>query len=91
MTIQRGLFDDPPPPPTPAELRARHPGMLLLMRLPADHYAWMEEDQDVVQRLGVPLRFHQAELERVLRHVLRAGHRVAICDSPESEPREPIT
>jgi hypothetical protein len=84
MTIQRGLFDDPRD-----DLRARHPGMLLLMRLPQDNYAWMEEDHDVVKRLGVPLRFHQADLEQVLRQVLRTGQRVAIIDALDSNPTEP--
>jgi hypothetical protein len=81
---QRGLFDDLHP--DPADIRARHLGMLLLVRVTADSYAWMEEDHATVRRLGVPLSFPHAELEHVLHKVLRAGQRVAICDPPE--PRE---
>jgi hypothetical protein len=80
MPTQKGLFDDETPstpaakPSLPqrandrlAELRARHPGMLLLFRLSSESYRWLEEDHAAVQLLGVPLSFSWRELEYVLR------------------------
>jgi hypothetical protein len=87
MSPQRGLFDEPTPEQIRenkrAELRARHPGMLVLLRVSLESYQWMEEDQAAVEQLGVPVIVPHNDLESVLRKVLRAGCRVAICEEDQ--------
>src|SRR5580693_10428955 len=72
------------------EAKERHPGMLLLFRA-GDFYELFFEDAEVVARvLGLTLTsrdktipmagFPHHALENHLRKLLRAGHRVAICD-----------
>jgi DNA mismatch repair protein MutS len=75
------------------EAKARHPGMLLLFRM-GDFYELFEDDAEVAARvLGLTLTsrdktipmagFPHHSLETHLHKLLRAGHRVAICDQVE--------
>src|SRR3954471_4110990 len=75
------------------EAKERHPGMLLLFRM-GDFYELFFDDAEVVARvLGLTLTsrdktipmagFPHHALENHLRKLLRAGHRVAICDQVE--------
>jgi len=75
------------------EAKERHPGMLLLFRM-GDFYELFHEDAEVVARvLGLTLTtrdgsipmagFPYRALETQLRNLLRAGHRVAVCDQVE--------
>src|SRR5436309_6367671 len=75
------------------EAKERHPGMLLLFRM-GDFYELFYEDAEVVARvLGLTLTsrdktipmagFPHHALDNHLRKLLRAGHRVAICDQVE--------
>lgn len=75
------------------EAKERHPGMLLLFRM-GDFYELFHEDAEVVARvLGLTLTtrdgtipmagFPYRGLETHLRNLLRAGHRVAVCDQVE--------
>jgi DNA mismatch repair protein MutS len=75
------------------EAKERHPGMLLLFRM-GDFYELFEDDAEVAARvLGLTLTsrdktvpmagFPHHALENHLRKLLRAGHRVAICDQTE--------
>src|SRR5438067_2592767 len=75
------------------EAKERHPGMLLLFRA-GDFYELFFDDAEVVARvLGLTLTsrdktipmagFPHHALEIHLRKLLRAGHRVAICDQVE--------
>src|SRR6516225_707188 len=75
------------------EAKERHPGMLLLFRM-GDFYELFFDDAEVVARvLGLTLTsrdktipmagFPHHALETHLRKLLRAGHRVAVCDQVE--------
>jgi DNA mismatch repair protein MutS len=75
------------------EAKARHPGMLLLFRM-GDFYELFQEDAELISRvLGLTLTtrdgsipmagFPHKALETHLHNLLRAGHRVAICDQVE--------
>jgi DNA mismatch repair protein MutS len=75
------------------EAKDRHPGMLLLFRA-GDFYELFYEDAEIASRvLGIALTsrdkqapmagFPHHALEIHLRKLLRAGHRVAICDQVE--------
>src|SRR5271165_1343505 len=75
------------------EAKERHPGMLLLFRM-GDFYELFHDDAEVVSRaLGLTLTtrdgsipmagFPYKALDTHLRNLLRAGHRVAICDQVE--------
>jgi DNA mismatch repair protein MutS len=75
------------------EAKQRHPGMLLLFRM-GDFYELFYDDAEVISRvLGLTLTsrdntipmagFPHKALETHLRNLLRAGHRVAICDQVE--------
>jgi DNA mismatch repair protein MutS len=75
------------------EAKERHPGMLLLFRM-GDFYELFHDDAEVVSRsLGLTLTtrdgsipmagFPHKALDTHLRNLLRAGHRVAICDQVE--------
>jgi DNA mismatch repair protein MutS len=75
------------------EAKDRHPGMLLLFRA-GDFYELFFDDAEVVARvLGLTLTsrdktipmagFPHHQLETYLRKLLRAGHRVAVCDQVE--------
>src|SRR5437763_10373445 len=75
------------------EAKERHPGMILLFRA-GDFYELFFEDAEVASRvLGITLTsrdkqapmagFPHHALEVHLRKLLRAGHRVAICDQVE--------
>jgi DNA mismatch repair protein MutS len=75
------------------EAKERHPGMLLLFRA-GDFYELFYDDAEVVARvLGLTLTsrdktipmagFPHHSLETHLRKLLRAGHRVAVCDQVE--------
>src|ERR1700730_5161415 len=75
------------------EAKERHPGMLLLFRA-GDFLELFFDDAEVVARvLGLTLTsrdktfpmagFPHHALENHLRKLLRAGHRVAICDQVE--------
>src|SRR5262249_29842573 len=75
------------------EAKERHPGMLLLFRA-GDFYELFHEDAEVISRvLGLALTtrdgtipmagFPHHALEVHLRRLLKAGHRVAICDQVE--------
>src|SRR6266478_994438 len=75
------------------EARQRHPGMLLLFRM-GDFYELFDGDAEVASRvLGLTLTsrdktipmagFPHHALDGYLRKLLRAGHRVAICDQVE--------
>src|SRR3954463_2288885 len=75
------------------EAKERHPGMLLLFRM-GDFYELFFDDAEVVARvLGLTLTsrdktipmagFPHHALENHLRKLLRAGHRVAVCDQVE--------
>src|SRR5437763_9574593 len=79
------------------EAKERHPGMLLLFRM-GDFYELFFDDAEVVARvLGLTLTsrdktipmagFPHHALENHLRKLLRAGHRVAICDQSKTPPR----
>lgn len=75
------------------EAKNRHPGMLLLFRM-GDFYELFHEDAELIsQVLGLTLTtrdgaipmagFPHKALETHLRNLLRAGHRVAICEQVE--------
>ncbi|HZY86462.1 MAG TPA: DNA mismatch repair protein MutS, partial [Gemmataceae bacterium] len=75
------------------EAKERHPGMILLFRM-GDFYETFHEDAEVAARvLGLTLTsrdktvpmagFPHHSLETHLRKLLRAGHRVAVCDQVE--------
>src|SRR6266576_730350 len=75
------------------EAKERHPGMLLLFRM-GDFYELFFEDAEVASRvLGLTLTsrdgsipmagFPFKALDTHLRNLLRAGHRVAVCDQVE--------
>src|SRR5215207_1849222 len=75
------------------EAKERHPSMLLLFRA-GDFYELFFEDAEVASRvLGITLTsrdkqapmagFPHHALETHLRTLLRAGHRVAVCDQVE--------
>src|SRR3954470_13024601 len=75
------------------EAKERHPGMLLLFRM-GDFYELFDADAEVASRvLGLTLTsrdktipmagFPHHALEMHLGKLLRAGHRVAICDQVE--------
>src|SRR5262249_59117799 len=75
------------------DAKARHPGMLLLFRM-GDFYELFFEDAEVVSRaLGLTLTSRDGDvpmagfpwraLETQLKALLRAGHRVAVCDQVE--------
>src|SRR5262249_35728363 len=75
------------------EAKERHPGMLLLFRA-GDFYELFYEDAEVVSRVpGISLTsrdktvpmagFPRHSLETHLRKLLKAGHRVAVCDQVE--------
>ncbi len=75
------------------EARAAHPGMLLLFRM-GDFFELFADDAEVASRvLGLTLTsrdktipmagFPHHALEPHLRKLLRAGHRVAVCDQVE--------
>jgi DNA mismatch repair protein MutS len=72
------------------EAKERHPGMVLLFRM-GDFYELFESDAEICARvLGLSLTvrsdrvpmagFPHQSLESHLRKLLKAGHRVAICD-----------
>jgi DNA mismatch repair protein MutS len=75
------------------DAKAQHPGMLVLFRN-GDFYELFEEDADLGSRLlGITLTkrdgttpmagFPQHKLEHYLNLLLRAGHRVAVCEQME--------
>src|SRR5437016_3357092 len=75
------------------EAKARHPGMLLLFRM-GDFYELFDDDAQLAHRvLGITLTsrdktvpmagFPHHQLEAYLRKLLKAGHRVAVCDQVE--------
>src|SRR6202008_4806325 len=75
------------------EAKDRHPGMLLLFRM-GDFFELFDGDAEVAARaLGLTLTsrdktvpmagFPHHQLESYLHKLLRAGHRVAICDQVE--------
>src|SRR6516165_1653586 len=75
------------------EAKERHPGMLLLFRM-GDFYELFDADAEVASRvLGLTLTsrdktvpmagFPHHALESYLQKLLRAGHRVAVCDQVE--------
>jgi len=86
--------------PTPAQVeaaQARHPGMLLLFRVSDTYRAYGDHALLLASLLGDAVRVDPAtgsipacvslwasQLERHLARLLRAGHRVALCD-PVSE------
>ena len=76
-----------------ADVRQRHPGMVLLFHV-GDRYELFGEDARLVSKLlGLPIStdrrsrplvgFPSAALEVHLRTLLHSGCRVAICDSME--------
>lgn len=78
------------------EAKERHPGMVLLFRV-GDFYEFFEEDAKTAARvLGLTLTtrdrtismagFPHHSLENHLRTLLRAGHRVAICEQVDDRP-----
>src|SRR5437667_7642609 len=83
------------------EAKERHPGMLLLFRV-GDFYELFDQDAETAAKvLGLTLTsrdktismagFPHHSLEIYLQKLLKAGHRVAICDQvKESLPRGPI-
>ena len=91
--------------PTPAQVEAarrRHPGMLLLFRVSDTYRAYGDHALIVSKLLGDAARLDPAtgtipacvslwasQLERHLGRLLRAGHRVAICDPEGAEPGGP--
>ena len=100
---QRGLFDPPPSARMMQwqEAKDRHPGMVLLFRV-GDRYEVHQEDAELVLDCcgdcTVPstglVSFAEIDLEKNLRRLLVAGHRVAICEEVEDEtdahaPQEP--
>jgi DNA mismatch repair protein MutS len=75
------------------EAKERHPGMLLLFRM-GDFYELFDADAEVAARvLGLTLTsrdktipmagFPHHQLDAYLRRLLKAGHRVAVCDQVE--------
>ena len=75
------------------EAKARHPGMLLLFRM-GDFFELFAEDAETAAKLlGLTLTsrdktiamagFPHHQLENYLHKLLRAGHRVAVCDQVE--------
>src|SRR5262245_13272859 len=75
------------------EAKERHPGMILLFRA-GDFYELFFEDAEIASRvLGIALTsrdkqapmagFPHHALEIHLRRLLKAGHRVAVCDQVE--------
>src|SRR2546429_7475831 len=75
------------------QAKAQHPGMLLLFRM-GDFYETFESDAELAARvLGLTLTsrdktvpmagFPHHSLQAHLQKLLRAGHRVAICDQVE--------
>src|SRR5262245_7388316 len=86
------------PAPTPMmkqywEAKERHPGMLLLFRM-GDFYELFDKDAETAAKLlGLTLTsrdksiamagFPHHQLESYLATMLRAGHRVAVCDQVE--------
>src|SRR6516162_831818 len=75
------------------EAKERHPGMLLLFRM-GEFYELFFDDAELVSRSlhltlttrdgTIPMAgFPVKQLESHLRNLLRAGHRVAVCDQVE--------
>ena len=75
------------------EAKERHPGMLLLFRS-GDFYELFHDDAEVVSRVlqialtsrdgKIPMAgFPHHALEAQLQKLLKAGHRVAVCDQVE--------
>src|SRR5262249_48491442 len=75
------------------EAKERHPGMLLLFRM-GDFYELFFDDAELVARVlnitltsrdgSIPMAgFPVKALDTHLRNLLRAGHRVAVCDQVE--------
>ena len=75
------------------EAKQRHPGMLLLFRM-GDFFELFDQDAETAaQLLGLTLTsrdktipmagFPHHQLENYLQKLLRAGHRVAVCDQVE--------
>src|SRR5215468_8159366 len=75
------------------EAKERHPGMLLLFRM-GDFYELFDQDAELASKvLGLTLTsrdktvamagFPHHQLESYLQRLLRAGHRVAVCDQVE--------
>jgi DNA mismatch repair protein MutS len=75
------------------EAKERHPGMLLLFRM-GDFYELFDQDAELASKeLGLTLTsrdktiamagFPHHQLENYLQKLLRAGHRVAVCDQVE--------
>jgi len=78
------------------EAKARHPNMLLLFRV-GDFYELFGADAETASKvLGLTLTtrdktvsmagFPHHALEMYLSHLLKAGHRVAVCDQVDESP-----
>jgi hypothetical protein len=66
------------------EVKARYPGMLCLFR-DGDVWSAHGEDADVCRKVcGAAV--WRGDIETVLRTLLRAGHRVAVCDQADYAP-----
>jgi DNA mismatch repair ATPase MutS len=85
-----------------AEAKARHPGMVLLFDDRQSYWAWGEDAETVKAVGGACVGFTaegfrapavanigRRDLQRVLTALLRAGHRVALCERVESDKPTP--
>ena len=85
------------------EAKQRHPGMVILFRVDDFYELYRADAQAGARNLGLVLttttdqvtgenvpmaRFPQGALEGYLRQLLKAGHRVAICDQAEEDRPE---
>jgi hypothetical protein len=63
-----------------AQLKAHHKGALLLFHDGPIGSFPDREQAELVRSLGVPVRFPWTQLEQHMKTLLRAGHRIAICE-----------
>lgn len=78
------------------QMKAQHPGFLLLFREGSDYVAVGEDARLVYRLAGSPLgplpklreyRLHATLREKTIHALIGAGHRVALCEQvPEPDP-----
>lgn len=79
------------------ELKAKHPEALLLFRSGEFYHTWFEDAKEVAEILGITLTMNRRRplagfphhaLDSYLPKLIRAGKRVAICDSIDTNNNE---
>jgi len=95
-----GGFDKSTLPDYHRAIKARYPSALLLFRIGENYEAYGDDAFDLHTALGLRLathvhaldimrhqvRFGAAELDNYLARLLKAGHKVAVCDSRQDLP-----